>query len=146
MEGRQNFSQTLSEGEAVSTCMKGGWLCGGGVALLCMHAVNVIVWAEWWKGICGVVEAVWLKWHCLWISGWLPVVCQHFFGNGRAWGTGWGCSVCVCVSWPLPSHLAFGHQSTLNKRFSLSCPTPWLTWITYYLVAIWLMSTTQNTL
>ena len=74
-------------------CVK-GWLCGGGFAPLtqevsCFVGVVECHWCHCMPF--GVVQAVLYYWHCLWISGGLLVVSQHFLENGHRWGTGWRC-------------------------------------------------------
>ena len=96
-------------------CVKCGWLCGSGVSLPTQAAslcgpggrMRLPALCAFWccQGCVVIVD-------CLWTSGRLPVVSQHFIKNGCAWGTKWGCSRAP------PSGLASGHWS-IYKLFWL---------------------------
>ena len=57
------------------------------------------------------LDVVLCQWHCLWTSGWLPVVSQHFI-------TGWCCCGCVqvlqSIEYTLPSLAATPLQQTVG--------------------------------
>ena len=109
-------------------CVKGCWLCGGGLAPPIQEVDCVVV-------VGNVIDVIILDYWHLWTSGGLPVVGQNFLENGPPWGAGW-----CCYGWSAPPFRPSFHSikctlpalaATPLKQtwFNESCFTSWM-WFT----------------